>query len=207
GRGRRCLVFSPSGGGACGWPPPPADPTCPSNRRSTTVSDSSLTRRDMVKSSVLAASALAGVSIPAVHAGENNTIDVALIGCGGRGTGAAKNAMSTTSGPIRLTAMADAYPDRLKGSFESLQKEVKEEERLQVKDELKFVGFDAYKKAMDCLKPGDVAVLATPPAFRWPMFQYAIQKGLNVFMAKPVTADGPTTRKMLALAEESEKKG
>jgi predicted dehydrogenase len=171
------------------------------------VSESSLTRRDVVKSSVLAASALAGVSIPAVHAGENNTIDVALIGCGGRGTGAAKNSLATTTGPIRITAMADAYPDRLSNSYDSLKREVKEEDRVQVKDDQKFVGFDAYKQAMDCLKPGDVAILATPPAFRWPMFQYAIQKGLNVFMEKPVTVDGPTTRRMLALAEESEKKG
>jgi predicted dehydrogenase len=165
-----------------------------------------VTRRDVVKSSVVAASALAGVTLPAVHAGENNTIDVALIGCGGRGTGAAKNALATTSGPIRLTAMADAYADRLSNSYASLKREVKEEERLQVKDEQKFVGFDTYKKAMDCLKPGDVAVMATPPAFRWPMFQYAIQKGLNVFMEKPVTVDGPTSRKMLELAEQSEKK-
>ena len=70
----------------------------------------------------------------------------------------------------------------------------------------KFIGFDAYKKAMDCLKPGDVAIFATPPAFRWVHFNYAIEKGLNVFMEKPVTVDGPTSRKMFALAEEADKK-
>ena len=59
-------------------------------------------------------------------------------------------------------------------------------------EDRKFVGFDAYKKAMDCLKPGDVAIFATPPAFRWVHFTYAIEKGLNVFMEKPVTVDGPT---------------
>ena len=59
---------------------------------------------------------------------------------------------------------------------------------------------------MDCLKPGDVAIFTTPPAFRWVHFSYAIEKGLNVFMEKPVTVDGPTTRRMLGLAEESEKK-
>jgi predicted dehydrogenase len=69
-----------------------------------------------------------------------------------------------------------------------------------------FIGFDAYKKAMDCLKPGDVAILATPPGFRWPHFAYAIEKGINVFMEKPVTVDGPTTRKMLELAEQATKK-
>ena len=55
-----------------------------------------------------------------------------------------------------------------------------------------FIGFDAYRKAMDCLRPGDVAILATPPAFRWVHFAYAIEKGLNVFMEKPITVDGPT---------------
>ena len=54
----------------------------------------------------------------------------------------------------------------------------------------KFIGFDGYKKAMDCLKPGDIVILTTPPAFRWVMFTYAIEKGLNVFMEKPVTVDG-----------------
>ena len=59
-------------------------------------------------------------------------------------------------------------------------------------EDRKFIGFDAYQKAMDCLKPGDVAIFATPPAFRWVHFSYAIEKGLNVFMEKPVTVDGPT---------------
>ena len=67
----------------------------------------------------------------------------------------------------------------------------------------KFVGFDAYKKAMDCLKPGDIAIFATPLAFRWVHFTYAIEKGLNVFMEKPVTVDGPTRPRMLKLAEEA----
>ena len=70
-------------------------------------------------------------------------------------------------------------------------------------EDRQFIGFDAYQKAMDCLRPGDVAIFTTPPAFRWVHFGYAIEKGLNVFMEKPVTVDGPTTRKMLALGEES----
>ena len=69
-----------------------------------------------------------------------------------------------------------------------------------------FLGFDAYKKAMDCLKPGDIAIFATPLAFRWVHFTYAIEKGLNVFMEKPLTADGPTSRKMFKLAEEAKAK-
>ena len=60
-----------------------------------------------------------------------------------------------------------------------------------VPKENQFIGFDAYRHAMDCLKPGDVVILTTPPAFRWVHFSYAIEKGLNVFMEKPVTVDGP----------------
>jgi len=69
-----------------------------------------------------------------------------------------------------------------------------------------FIGFDAYKKAMDCLKPGDIAIFATPPAFRWVHFTYAIEKNINVFMEKPVTVDGPTSRRMFKLAQDSSAK-
>jgi predicted dehydrogenase len=75
-----------------------------------------------------------------------------------------------------------------------------------VPEDRKFIGFDGYRKAMDCLRPGDIALFATPPAFRWVHFTYAIEKGLNVFMEKPVTVDGPTSKKMFALAEQSVKK-
>jgi predicted dehydrogenase len=75
-----------------------------------------------------------------------------------------------------------------------------------VPDDKKFISFDGYKQAVDCLRPGDVAIFATPPAFRWVHFKYAIEKGVNVFMEKPVTVDGPSTRKILALNEEAKKK-
>ena len=149
-----------------------------------------------------AASALAGTALPFVHAAENNTIQVALIGCGGRGTGAASNALATKSGPIKLVAMADAFEDRLRSSYEGL-KGGEHKEQVEVPEDHKFIGLDAYKQAMDCLKPGDIAIFATPPAFRWVHFQYAISKGLNVFMEKPVTVDGPTSRRMLKLAEDA----
>ncbi len=151
-----------------------------------------------------AASALAGAVVPRVHAAENNTIQVALIGCGGRGTGAAVNALSVRSGPIKLVAMADVFENRLKSNHEKLKNRFPA--LVDVPEERKFVGFEGYKDAMDCLKAGDVAILATPPAFRWVHFSLAIEKGIHVFMEKPVTVDGPTTRRMLALAEESEKK-
>ncbi|MCC6123787.1 MAG: Gfo/Idh/MocA family oxidoreductase [Pirellulales bacterium] len=163
-------------------------------------------RREFLKRSgyIAAASALAGIAVPHVHAGEENTIRVALIGCGGRGSGAAINALSVPNGPTKLVALADVFADRVKGSYAEFQRE--RGDKVDVPEDRRFVGFDAYKKAMDCLKPGDVAILATPPAFRWLHFGYAIEKGLNVFMEKPVTVDGPTTKKMLALGAQSVKK-
>ena len=93
--------------------------------------------------------------------------------------------------------MADVFEDRLEQQLREPQQRRQFGKQVDVPDDRKFIGFDAYKKAMDCLKPGDVVILATPPAFRWVHFTYAIQKGLNVFMEKPITVDGPTTRKML----------
>jgi predicted dehydrogenase len=167
---------------------------------------SGVTRRDLIQATggLAAASAFAGVAAPFVHAGENNTIQLALVGCGGRGTGAAGNALSVKNGPTKLVAMADVFPERLKASYKNLEEPFAKQ--LDVPEERRFVGFDAYKKAMDCLRPGDVAILATPPAFRWPHLDYAIQKGINVFMEKPVTVDGPSTRRMLKLGEESVKR-
>lgn len=166
----------------------------------------SRSRREFLKTTgqLVAVSALAGVSIPFVHAAVNDTIQIALIGCGGRGTGAANDAMSSKFGPVKLVAMADVFPERLKNSYNQLKQQ--KPDQVDVPPERQFVGFDAYKKAMDCLKPGDVAIFATPPAFRWVHFTYALQKNLNVFMEKPVTADGPTSRKLFQLAEESVKK-
>src|SRR5262249_35920625 len=163
---------------------------------------SNLTRRDLLKMSggVAAASVLAGVTIPRVPGAESSTLQVALVGCGGRGTGAAANALAVKAGPTKLVAMADVFPNRLSDCYKYLEKN--SAKQLDVPDDRKFIGFDAYKKAMDCLKPGDVVILATPPAFRWVHFTYAIAKGLNVFMEKPISVDGPSTRKMLKLAED-----
>jgi predicted dehydrogenase len=165
-----------------------------------------LSRRELLRTSgkIAAASAFAGMMIPQVHAAENNSISVALIGCGGRGTGAAGDAMSVKAGPTKLVAMADVFPERLESSFKELKRNYAD--KVEVSEDRKFIGFDGYKKAIDCLKPGDVAVLTTPPAFRWVQFTYAIEKGVNVFMEKPVAVDGPTARKMFQLGEEAKKK-
>ena len=166
-------------------------------------SNSLTTRREFIKTTgrLAAASALAGVVIPHVHAASGGLIQLALVGCGGRGTGAANNALASNGGPLKLVAMADVFEQKLNDSYEGINKE--RAAQVDVPQDRKFIGFDGYKKAMDCLKPGDIVILTTPPAFRWVQFTYAIAKGLNVFMEKPVTVDGPTSRKMLKLAEES----
>lgn len=168
---------------------------------------SSSSRREFLQNTgrIAAASTLAGLAVPHVHAAEDNTIQVALIGCGGRGTGAAANAMSVKQGPVKLVAMADVFDDRLQSSFGNLKKQFPDQ--VDVPKDRQFIGFDGYRKAMDCLKPGDVAIFTTPLAFRWVHFGYAIEKGINVFMEKPLTADGPTSRRMIDLAQKSVAKG
>ena len=161
---------------------------------------SGLSRRELMKNTGKAAavSALAGVALPQVHAGGDEVIQIALVGCGGRGTGAAANALQT-SGPTRLVAMADVFTNKLSLSHTSLQREFNRQ--VDVPEARRFIGFDGYRRAMDSLRAGDIVILGTPPAFRWPQFTYAIEKRLHVFMEKPISVDGPSTRRMLALGE------
>jgi len=170
------------------------------------ISKKNTSRREFLKDTgrIAAASALAAGIAPRMYAGQSNTIKVALIGCGGRGTGAAENALSVNQGPIKLVAMGDVFENRLKSSYENLKKDY--DKQVDVPEDRKFIGFDAYKNAIDCLSPGDVAIFATPPGFRWVHFTYAIKKGINVFMEKPVTVDGPTSRRMFKLGEEASAK-
>lgn len=160
-------------------------------------------RRSFLKTAgaATAASTVMASSQAGTFAAEDNTIQLALIGCGGRGTGAAKNALTVDNGPVKLVAMADVSESRLKSSHGRLDKAFGEKGTVDVPEEQRFLGFDAYKQAMDCLNPGDIVLLTTPPGFRWVHYTYAIERGLNVFMEKPVTVDGPATRKMLALNE------
>src|SRR3954467_12137411 len=134
---------------------------------STSMTDPQTTpsRRDFLKTTglVAAASAFSQTAVPLVHAGESNTIQVALVGCGGRGTGAAANALSTKSGPIKLVAMADVFPDRLTSSLKNLKSNEGISAKVDVPEDRQFIGFDGYKKAIDSLKKGDVVIFATPP--------------------------------------------
>lgn len=165
-------------------------------------------RRTAIKTTA-AASALAGIALPHVHAQINEELKLTLIGCGGRGTGAVQNALSVsgTLGPLKLHAMADVFEDKLNRSHETLVKQPDLGEYIDVPEERRFVGFDGYRQAMDSMSPGDIAILTTPCAFRWPMFEYAVEKGLHVFMEKPLSADGYGSRQLLAINEKAKKKG
>jgi predicted dehydrogenase len=164
------------------------------------------TRREFLRhgSRLIAASALAGVAIPRVHAAEDNTIRLALIGCGGRGSGAVANALQT-KGPTKLCIMADAFDSRLQSSLKQLSQAF--EKQVDVPAERQFVGLDAYKKAIDAMEPGNLVLLTTPPGFRPAHFDYAVRKGQHVFMEKGFAVDAPGVRRVLKAGELADQKG
>lgn len=153
----------------------------------------------------LGAAALAR-GIPAVHAAEDNTIRLALIGCGSRGAGAVGDALTTREmGPIKLYAMADIDANRMNATHDALREKLGE--GIDVPNERRFSGFDAYKKAIDLLRPGDVAMCTTRAYIRPIHVEYAVSKGINVFMEKPFAPDPVGLRRLLRAGEEAERKG
>ena len=164
------------------------------------------TRRDVLKAGgrVAAASALAGVAVGPVHAAENNTIRLALIGSGSRGCGAVGNAMNSANGPVKLVAMADVVQSRVTTAHKNLSNMFGD--RVDVPKDRQFIGFDAYKKAIDCLGPGDVAMLTNFAAFRPLQLEYAVKKGVNVFMEKSFAPDVSGLRRLIKAGEEAQKK-
>lgn len=162
-------------------------------------------RRGFLKTAATTtAVALGTASVPAVHAAEDNTIRLALIGCGGRGSGAAANAFEAEGGPVKLYAMADLFEKRLSTSHANLSKQYAD--KMDVPPERRFVGFDAYKKAIDCLKAGDVAMLCGYSGFRPAQLEYAVSRGIHVFMEKSFAVDPPQIRRVIAAGEEAKKK-
>jgi len=137
------------------------------------------------------------------YCAETNTIKIALVGCGGRGTGAALNALST-KGPTKLWAMADVFSHRLENSRQSLDKQFTSQ--VEVPQERQFLGFDAFKHAIDSLDRGDIVLLTTPPAFRPIHLEYAVERGVNVFMEKSFAVDAPGIRRVLRAGEAAKKK-
>ncbi len=160
---------------------------------------SDTTRRNFLKTSAAAAAAgslLNGFAGDArAFSAADDTIKVGLVGCGGRGTGAASQALST-EGPVALVAMGDVFGDQLDASEKRIKGALRDKsDRVQVADDAKFVGFDAYKKVID--SGIDLVILATPPGFRPFHFEYAVNKGVHVFFEKPVATDAAGVRRVL----------
>jgi len=169
-----------------------------------TESKSAVSRRQFLQtgSSALAGAALLG-ALPierSAHAAGSELLKIALVGCGGRGSGAADQALRT-AGNTKLVAMADVLPEKLEKGLASLQ--AQHPEKVDVPPDRQFTDFDGYKKAISL---GDVVILATSPGFRPIHFEEAVRQGKHVFMEKPVATDAPGIRQLLAAAEEAKKK-
>ena len=173
-----------------------------------------LSRRSFVKNSSLIAGGLLTAPLFSkanVFSGADDTIRVALIGCGGRGTGAAMQALLTRQN-VKLVAMADAFRDRLDSAYKQLNAEDLSDwadmkgnvkAKIDVPEERKFTGFDAYLKAIPL---ADVVILTTPPGFRPIHFEEAVKQNKHIFMEKPVATDPAGVQRVLAAAEDAKKK-
>ncbi|MBD1421341.1 Gfo/Idh/MocA family protein [Sphingobacterium chuzhouense] len=159
-------------------------------------------RRDFIKagSALSGAAVLSSMPVSDVFAAGSDVIKIALIGCGGRGTGATFDAFASGQN-IKLVAMADAFQDNLEKTYQTIKE--KFGDKVDVPDSRKYVGFDGYKAA---IKDADVVLLTTPPGFRPIHFEEAVKAGKHVFMEKPVAVDIPGIRKVLAAAEEAKRK-
>ena len=158
------------------------------------------TRREFVKKTALATSALLSTPMSLEAMAKVNgerKLKLALVGCGGRGSGAVVHAL-TADDNVDLVAMADAFGDRIETSLIGIQEHFEGEKKIRVKEKNRFVGFDAYKKAINL---ADVVILTTPPGFRPYHFEYAIQNGKHVFMEKPLATDPVGIRKVLDTAK------
>ena len=175
-------------------PAPTASAETPSAR------PASASRREFLKGTT-AAVVSSGLIVPMVHAAGSGTIKVGLIGCGGRGTGAAEQALTADSG-TRLIAMADAFPDRLEDSLSAL-KGSNVGSRVDVPKDRQYSGFDAYKQVIDQV---DLVLLTTPPHFRPLHLAYAVEKGVNSFVEKPMAVDGPGLRKFIQACKDAKAK-
>ncbi|PUV25685.1 twin-arginine translocation signal domain-containing protein [Sphingobacterium puteale] len=161
-----------------------------------------LERRDFIKTSAMVAGGamLSSLPLSGAYAAGSDVIKVALVGCGGRGTGATFDALSSGAN-IKVVALADAFKDNLDSTYNTLKE--KWQDKIDVSDNHKFVGFDAYKEA---IKLADVVILATPPGFRPAHFEEAIRQGKHVFMEKPVAVDIPGVQQVIRAAAEAKRK-
>ncbi len=167
--------------------------------------DSNSTRRQFLSRSVATTAALGTLAVPKnVHAAGSETLKIGLIGCGGRGTGAAVNALGADP-DCKLTAIGDTFADRSASCLKTLKESPKVADRVAVDSDHVFTGFDAYKGVID--SGVDVVLLATPPHFRPVQFQYAIEQGKHCFVEKPVGVDVPGVKSVWKTCELAKQKG
>ena len=163
------------------------------------------TRRTFCKQTVAATTGILASTLPLdamSNVYDNKKLKLALIGCGGRGSGAAVQAL-TADDKVELYAMADAFRDRIDSSLNGIKEHFDGSKNIDVKEKNMFTGFDAYKKAIDLC---DVVILTTPPGFRPLHFEYAINNDKHVFMEKPLATDAPGIRKVLEVAKIAKEK-
>ena len=167
-------------------------------------------RRDFMRNSAAAMGGLVAVrlpNIPGAYASSDDAIKVGIIGCGGRGTGATVQALSTSQN-VKLVAMADAFRDRLDAAYDTISDADADHAELvagkiEVPEEQKFVGFDAYKQLIPLV---DVVLIATPPGFRPIHLRAAIEADKHVFAEKPLATDAKGVRSVLETAEMAKAK-
>ena len=168
---------------------------------------SKVNRREFLRhtGSLAAGAAVLGSISPVAFARDDETIRLALIGCGGRGAGAVGDALNVpNAGPVKLYAMADLYKDRMESRLKALKERFPD--KVDVSAGRKFIGFDAYKKAIDILRPGDVAMCTTRAYIRPVHVEYAIKKGINVFFEKPFASDSGGLHRLLRAGELADDK-
>ena len=170
-------------------------------------SDSQTSRREFIKTT--GAAAIGGAMASSLLfpgrslAAEDKILKIGLVGCGGRGSGAAKNALNAEPN-VRLVAMADAFEDKLLASRDNLKKDKEVGKKVNVPDANCFVGLDAYRKLID--SDIDVVLLATPPGFRSFHLKYAVAKNKHIFCEKPICTDAFGYRSVMETVAESRKK-
>ncbi len=176
-------------------------------------SSSHINRRSFVKQAAGSASvlALSSALAPGVHAAGGDELKIGLVGCGGRGSGAASQALTATDTPVKLWAMGDLFPDQIEKSYAMLSQGAEKRydrsafppltDKMDVPPERRFSGFDSFQKVLDT--GVDMVILASPPHFRPEHFEASVKAGAHVFMEKPVAVDPVGIRRILAAAEES----
>ncbi len=179
-------------------------------RPSSPIQSANTSRREFLKHTgigVTGAALTGGLSIArSAHAQGSDVIRLALIGCGGRGTGAAVQALRNKAMPnVRLVTMADAFKDRVDNCLATITSQIDDKSKIDVPEDRKFVDLDCHEKAI--ATGVDMVLLCTPPGFRPMQFEAAVKAGKHVFMEKPLATDAPGVRRILAANEEAKRKG